>query len=284
MAPNRKNISSLLETLSSNDLQSLQNTVQPKFLPLTHPKEEQQQPKPETQQVESVSYWDWSPEVEQEPIDLFSAASIQSNLIQAANAITESESQRVADHDDYWADQSLAPTVPVTQPQHIECSYWQWPAEQDSKKATIDRILAEERAYELVSGATTEATEIAAETPVSCHVEPSKVANNSYWIWQSLQVAAHTLDASHPSNKYWDWDAQAAQVQSPLQALLEYEAAREFLTAANIVRQLQESQPVEAHRALQASSDDYWSDCQANQYWDMPAAAVVSTGQGYWDM
>jgi hypothetical protein len=282
MAPNRKSVASLGQSISSNDLQSLQNTVQPKFLPLTHPKEEQQQPKPEAQQVESISYWDWSPEVEQEPIGLFSASNIQSNLIQAANAITESESQQVADHDDYWADLSHFIASPATQ--RIECSYWQWPAEQDSKKATIDRILAEERAYELVSGASTEATEIAAETPVSCHVEPSKVANDSYWIWQSQQVAAHTLDASHPSNNYWDWDAQAAQVQSPLQALLEYEAAREFLTAANIVRQLQESQPVEAHRALQASSDDYWSDCQANQYWDMPAAAVVSTGQGYWDM
>jgi hypothetical protein len=284
MAPNRKNIASLLETLSSNDLQSLQNTVQPKFLPLTHPKAEQQQPKPQTQQVESVSYWDWSPEVEQEPVDLFSAANIQSNLIQAANAITESESQQVADHDDYWTDQSQVPAALVTQPQHVECFYWEWPAEQDSKKATIDRILAEERAYELVSGATTEATESAAETPVSRHVEPFKVANDTYWTWQSHQVAAHTLDASHPSNNYWDWDVQAEQVQSPLQALLEYEAVREFLTAANIVRQLQESQPVEVSCALQASSDDYWSECQADQYWDMPAVAVVSTGQGYWDM
>lgn len=37
MAPNRNSVASILETLSSNDLQSLQNTVQPKFLPLTHP-------------------------------------------------------------------------------------------------------------------------------------------------------------------------------------------------------------------------------------------------------
>jgi hypothetical protein len=264
-------------------VQSLQNTVQPKFLPLTDPKEEQQQSKPEAQQVESITYWDWSPEVKQEPVDLFSAANIQSNLMQAATtANTESESQQVADYDDYWADLFQFIASPATQ--RIECSYWEWPAEQDSKKATIDRILAEERAYELVSGATTEATESAAETPVSRHVEPSKVANDTYWTWQSQHVAAYTLDASHPSNHYWDWDAQAAQVQSPLQALIEYEAAREFLTAANIVRQLQESQPVEAPRALQASSDDYWSECQAYQYWDMPAAAVVSTVQGYWDM
>ncbi len=284
MAPNRKSVASLGQSISSNDLQSLQNTVQPKFLPLTHPKEEQQQPKPEAQQVESISYWDWSPEVEQEPVDLFSAANIQSNLIQAANAITESESQQVADHDDYWADRSQAPAALVTQPQHVECSYWKWPADQDSKKAAIDQILAEERAYQLVSAATTEATESAAEAPMSRHVEPSKVANDTYWTWKSQQVAAHTMDASHPSNNYWDWDAQAAQLQSPLQALLEYEAAREFLTAANIVRQLQQSQKFETACALQASSDDYWSECQADQYWDMPAAAVVCTGQGYWDM
>jgi hypothetical protein len=284
MAPNRKNIASLLETLSSNDLQGLQNTIQPKFLPLTHPNEEQQQRKPQTQQVEYVSYWDWSPEVEQEPVDLFSAANIQSNLIQAANAITESESQQVADHDDYWADRSQAPAALVTQPQHVECSYWKWPADQDSKKAAIDQILAEERAYQLVSAATTEATESAAEAPMSRHVEPSKAANDTYWAWQSQQVAAHTLDASHPSNNYWHWDVQAEEVQTPLQALLEYESVREFLTAANIVHQLQQSQRVEAPCALQASSDDYWSECQADQYWDMPAAAVVSTGQGYWDM
>ena len=75
MAPNRKAIASREEILSSNDLQGLlQTTVQPKFLPLTHPEEQQQH---ESQKVrivpqhtsaveDSASYWEWTADVEEE--------------------------------------------------------------------------------------------------------------------------------------------------------------------------------------------------------------------------
>ena len=108
MAPNRKNIPSLIQTFSSSDLQSLQNAIQPKFLPLTHPSEEKKSTlhKPKKPQAgSSASYWDWPADVEQEPIDVLSLSNIESNLIQAANAnaaVAETESEQVPAHDDYW--------------------------------------------------------------------------------------------------------------------------------------------------------------------------------------
>jgi hypothetical protein len=282
MAPNRKNVASLLESLSSNDLQNLQSTIQPKFLPLTDAREAEQHQQPQQQQVkavESVSYWDWDANVVEEPVDVLSTANIASNLIQAAATVV-SESQPVAAHDDYWADQSQ-PVVVVNKPQHVECSYWEWPAEQDSKKATIDRILAEERAFHLVSAAATEETERSA-SPVFLlrQVQSHKESNDQYWAWESNQVASHTMDASHPNANYWDWEEKTEE--HPFQALLEYEAVRQMLTAENIVRQMQWTKVQEC--ATQNKSDDYWtwSEHYGDQYWEAPKSQAVSTG--YWDM
>jgi hypothetical protein len=165
----------------------------------------------------------------------------------------------------------------------VECSYWEWPAEQDSKKATIDLILAEEEAYRLVSGAATEKTEVSA-SPVSPsrQVQSHKESNDQYWAWESNQVAAHTMDASHPNANYWDWEEKTEQ--HPFQALLEYEAVRQMLTAENIVRQMQSTKVEECACAAQNKSVDYWtwSECYGDQYWEAPKSQAVATG--YWDM
>ena len=285
MAPNRKNLTCLLESLSSNDLQNIQNTIQPKFLPLTDAGEaaQQQQPQHQVKAVESVSYWDWDAGVVEEPVNaLNSVANLESNLIQAAAALSESEnSQQVVAHDDYWCGQSSGPTELANKAQHVERSYWEWPADQDSKKATINRILAEERAFQLVSAAATEETELSAG-PVSPsrQVQNHKESNDQYWHCESNQVGAHTMDASHPNANYWDWEEKTEQ--HPFQALLEYEAVRQMLTAENIVRQMQSTKVQEC--ATQNKSDDYWtwSEHYGDQYWETPKSQAVSTG--YWDM
>jgi hypothetical protein len=292
MAPNRKNVSDLVESLSSNDLQSLQNAIQPKYLPLTHPKEEQQhlEKQQQSQQVESVSYWDWPAAVEEEKVVLsLSNVVVSSNLIQSPAAVSSTkESHLVAAHDDYWADyqqsEEAAP-VAVNKPQHIESPYWDWPAEQDSNKATINRILVEEKAYRLVSAATTEDTEMTAESPSEPRqVHTNKASNDQYWRWNSAEVAGHTLDESHPNNSYWDWDANQEEKQEhPFQALLEYEAVRQMLTAESIVSQMQSREAVSS-ACTQERSDDYWgwSEHYGDQYWDFQQPAVVATGS-YWD-
>jgi hypothetical protein len=54
----------------------------------------------------------------------------------------------------------------------------------------------------------------------------SAMTNTGHWAWESNQVAAHTMDASHPNANYWDWEEKTEQ--HPFQALLEYEAVRQI--------------------------------------------------------
>eukprot|EP00339_Tiarina_fusa_P006166 CAMPEP_0117026322 /NCGR_PEP_ID=MMETSP0472-20121206/19367_1 /TAXON_ID=693140 ORGANISM="Tiarina fusus, Strain LIS" /NCGR_SAMPLE_ID=MMETSP0472 /ASSEMBLY_ACC=CAM_ASM_000603 /LENGTH=261 /DNA_ID=CAMNT_0004733305 /DNA_START=48 /DNA_END=833 /DNA_ORIENTATION=+ len=261
MAPNRKNLTGLLQALSSSDLESLQSSVQPKFLPLTHPveqaKQQQQQHHPQqtTQpqtprqpQNESASYWEWTSEdvvEEAEPVDLFSASRLEANLIKDANAAAQQqESQQVAAHDDYWAEadqqQISEQAVVETAPQHVDASYWDWTSKQEESQ--------------------------------------------SYWEWESPKVAPHVVNPSaYPSKaNYWDWETQES-----VKAVLESEAAREFLAAANIVRQLQAAAPVSSS-GTKSSSDDYWTGSEhlGDEYWQAASTPVVAaTGSaGYWDM
>jgi len=287
MAPNRKNIASLVDVLSSSDLQSLQSTVQPKFLPLTDPSEQQQhteQKQQAPQHVESVSYWDWPADVADEAVDVLSLSNIESNLVQATSVSVESN--LVAEHDSYWADQAeeSTPTASVNKPQHVEASYWDWPAEQDMKKSTIDNILAEERAFCLVSGATSEVIEKNSK-PVShsVQIESNKVCNDQYWTWGASGVAPHTMDSSHPANSYWDWETTDEKPDA-IKALLEYEAVRQMLTADNLVKQIQ-SQQVSSASSANEGSDDYWSWSEeyGDRYWEAQQPAVAATGQAYWD-
>lgn len=330
MAPNRKNVNALVETLSSNELESLQHAVQPKptstFLPLTHPKEQHQEKQQEQQQppqpIESASYWDWPSDIQEETSGVLSTANIESNLMAYSNIhnnphlnsngnsnsncncnITDEQyCMQIRAHDDYWADQQEEEQqepnkAPVTKPQHVvlESSYWNWPAEQDSKKATIDRILAEEKAFQLVSGTATEKTLVAQppSTVESQYVHTTKESNHPYWLWESAGIAAHTLDAAHPNTNYWDWHQEkTSNKNQTVQAFLEYEAARQMLMADNVVQQLLQSsqkKPCESACTNPESSKDYdywsWNETYGDRYWEeVPRpAAVAATGKGYWD-
>jgi hypothetical protein len=310
MAPNRKNVSGLVQALSSNDLESLQNAVQPKFLPLTDASESSNQPlakeiKP--QQSSGASYWEWPADAEieqQQQQDLFSVSRIEANLIKdaATTAVQESSSQQVADHDNYWAEEQIKTSTTSTaqeeqepiRAQHVDASYWEWPATQkDVAKACIQRILADEQARERTSAAAIERVQVEAASATTAsstrrQTEATKEYNDGYWQWESAKVASHVADASHPNANYWDWSSSEEQQKaSPIEAILEYEAARELLTASNMIRQLQAAAPVSSS-GTKASSDDYWADAQGygDQYWQWPAEStmtVLATGQRYWD-
>lgn len=205
MPPNRKNVQGLVQTLSSGDLEGLQDAIQPKYQPLTHPSEETK------------------------------------HLAVVATKDDEGTAATEASHD----------------------SYWDWPADQDMKQATIRRILEDEKAREIVSGANIETIEtIASSTKEG--VSEQNAENDDYWSWNSPQVASHVVDPSHPNNNYWDWDGgenntEAKKKESQIQAILEYEAARERMSADHIVHNLQqESSAITSSGGLQSSSDDYW--------------------------
>jgi hypothetical protein len=288
MAPNKRSIASLTATLSNVDLQSLQDTVQPKFLPLTHPSEQQQ-----TQQdtksslaatAVSASYWDWPADQPTEQVNVLSLSNIESNLVQAAQKEDNKEYITVAGDDSYWAEQAQEEPVHVSKPQHVESpSYWEWTSEQDFKKQTIKHILRDEQARQLVSGQAIQQNLMRAAAPQEAvQVQTEKVCNDFYWAWESPVSASHVNDASHPNADYWTWNVEK---KSPVDAIMEYEAARQMLSVAHIVRNLQSQQLVDSPTC--ADSDDYWNEPEdlGDCYWDAAPQQQqsVATG-GYWDM
>ena len=230
MAPNtNKNVTALLQTFSSDDLQHLQASVQAKFLPLS-------------------------------------------------DETSESSTEHTARDDS-----GVVVVANQQQQRQQSASYWDWPADteqqqDDVDKSIIDRIVAEEKAYKVVSGANVELIESHAKDLTS-EKEMKNVSN-----------------VSHSNDKYWAWQEDTQQAASPFQELLEYEAARQMLMVDNIVRQIQSSVKVpsdigyDTAKNDQQIADDYWS--WSEEYYVEPLATsarpVVSVGgssthRGYWD-
>jgi hypothetical protein len=285
MAPNQQSLSTLRATLSNVDLQSLQTTVQPKYLPLTHPNE-QEQTQLETKSVAasevSASYWDWPADQPTEQVNVLSLSNIESNLIQAAQKEDNKEYITVAGDDSYWAEEAQEEPVRVSKPQHLETpSYWEWTSEQDSKKEMIKKILRDDQARQLVSGKAIQQNLLSAAPPQDAvQVQTEKASNDTYWAWESPVSASHVNDASHPNVDYWTWNVEK---KSPVDSIMECEAARQMLSVAHIVGNLQSQQLVDTPTS--AASDDYWNEAEdlGDCYWDdAPQYQAVTTG--YWDM
>jgi hypothetical protein len=304
MPPNRKSVATLTASLSNLDLQS---ALQPTFLPLTHPKAEAQHEQQQREQAKAqtstscASYWDWPCDEPVEQVDVLSLSNIESNLRHCDNANGKHSARLVPSHDDYWAeadqivqdDDDQPPSLAVTQPQHKQgLSYWDWPAPQDARRSMIDMILEEEAARQAVSAAAIEST-LVHNMPGndSTHVYPTKASSGNYWAWESPVYASHTLDATHPNHKYWDWKTEdettaAATSACLLQALMEYEAARQLLTAEHIVHQIQSQSKQTEHTETNADSDEYWnmSENLGDAYWEWeaPKQPPVATTTSYW--
>ena len=295
MAPNRKSVTSIVESLSNADLQSL---VNPKFLPLTNPREEEQESqhevvtRPENQSTASASYWDWPSQepTTTEEIHVLSCDNIVSNLIQAtdSNASSESissanqKSETLAENDAYWAEgesDTASRSQSQSQPQHDD--YWDWHEEHDSKRKLLEEILEEEKARHLVSGDfMVEAVKknVASDAAQVCRCRSS---SDPYWKWESPKTSSY----GHRVHDYWNWDRRCKP--SPLDSLLEYEAARQILSSDNIATNLkfhhEMMETTSKSDTTRPESDDYWmwSEHLGDSYWDTPATQVLTTG--YWD-
>jgi hypothetical protein len=288
MAPNKKSNATLTATLSNVDLESLQNTVQPKFLPLTQPSEQQQTQQetkvsvPVAPTEVSASYWDWPADQPTEQVSVLSLSNIESNLVQAAQKEDNKEYITVAGDDSYWAEQAQEEPLRVSKSRHVESpSYWEWTSEQDSKKETIKNILRDEQARQLVSGKAIQQNLLRAAAPQeAAQVQTGKISNDTYWAWESPVSASHVNDASHPNADYWTWNVEK---KSPVDTIMEYEAARQMLSVAHIVRNLQSQQLV--HSPTCAESDEYWNEPEdlGDCYWDKATQQQAVT-QGYWDI
>ena len=272
MAPNRKNIAVLeLPTDVASQL-----TVQPKFLPLTDPREQQQheearaepqQQKPSAE-IDSASYWDWPADTEAAVQDkkpsmehLFTTAHLEANLIKDSRSnAAAAPSKLVAAHDDYWCDdqqqeEEQQPTV-STQPQHhsnVE-DYWMMPANRTAFKEQV--------AERLTSAAHMEdnlrvAAASAVDTP--SHTNP---AHDAYWTWNSEQQQGQI--PAHDS--YWQWDTLTPEQeqQRVLANIVESERARQLLTADHIEKQLMAGMNAVCNKNVIVSA----APAEAG-YWDM---------------
>lgn len=165
MAPNRKSLSSLVQTFSSQDLEGLHQTVQAKYLPLTHSQggaitSEESSVYGAFNDGSSTSYWEWSANVPETDICVLSTDNIVSNLIQASNGCTssskeESSRQTVAQHDAYWAEESSSSVAPVVD----AVDYWTW-----------ETSMSEDIAWPLVSAA-------------KQRREDEQIDSDTYWAW-----------------------------------------------------------------------------------------------------
>jgi hypothetical protein len=251
MAPNRKSLSALAQTLSLADLEGLQSTVQPKYLPLTHPATTPAAPEAVSQQSNAdadadASYWEWSSEedVPTETVCILSTANIVSNLIQSSSSEQE---ETLAEHDDYWTEGEQQQRVeePVaapscSAPQHETASYWDWSVAEEEEHVT--------------------------RSAVPC--------SQSYWTWESspsAPVVVSTPNANADSD-YWGWETSPQDVAK-------------LVLATSVLSQIKKQQ--QRH----SDSYWTWTDDHHEQYWLMPsttsttpAAAVAATGnKGYWE-
>lgn len=284
MAPNRKQLNLL-------SLADLDIPVQAKFLPLTHPLEQAQQTikervrtptKPVT--TETASYWDWPADVPEEPKDLFSASSLESNLIKDSQRELSSDivyATDVAENDDYW-NESVEEPVSVTKPQHD--TYWSWPA--DPEDARIAAILKDEATRQQFS-----ADRIVEDLVNTRSIDTSsqqKPESDSYWSWESSPalIVSESLDAVY-SQSYWEWksdDRSKAEVNKLeiIRSILESEACRQVVSLAKIEENLQKATMPETCSTL-ASSDDYWSwPVSEDNYWSWSTKPVTCV-TGYWE-
>jgi hypothetical protein len=265
MAPNRKHVATI--ELPVDAIEHLRNAIQPKFLPLTDPREQQQQQHESQAQVQQhcdyASYWDWTADTqaeEEEPSKehLFSTARIEANLIQDAKRIAEaSPSDLVAAHDDYWCEEHAEPeedSPSQTKPQHDE--YWHMPA----NRIEFRQQVAERRTSSNQIQASLQAASAQSVTPSRTHA-----ANDSYWMWSVER--SQRQDIQHDDD-YWQWNTlsnEKEKQQELISNILEYERARQLLTADHIEKKLVEGFcPTTMKNTVLSAAPS-----QDTGYWDM---------------
>ena len=318
MAPNVKQL-----FLLSQQLQDLE-IVQPKFLPLTDPREQEQRDELEQQwsskessehgelsSADTCSYWDWPAEEVDEPSpveDEFSASCIEANLIAEANKLRVKTNKKAVDirEDSCWDEMveaeldssvdndfdSESKAKSVTVPQH-EVSYWDWPV--DTKKVMIDSILQDEMARVQVSSESIQrrlVIEKIRRMKENDETQQPDPAHDAYWAWKSPVVSPTSLDASHPNFSYWDWMCDSGcesngdhlEKTKLLEKILQEEKLRIMLSIENVERTEQRSCAKEIV-SCRSSTDDYWTfDAKEDEGGHYWEWDTTTDSESYWVM
>lgn len=258
MAPNRKNISTLVDSLEGLDVA---NVVQSKYLPLTHASEE-------FKHVEKTTV---EPKIVIEPkVEETKAEEKEEDYI--INTETEAS---------YW---DWEPEEEVSEKDQL--------IQQILKEEEIRQKLSSSRIEENLVKDAAESKEEDAEIVVSAE------NSDDYWNEAPAVVTAqHLKDASHPRNNYWDWeDAQMEDKnQSMIATILRDEAARQLMAVSHVEQTLKNAAPVSKDGAKPtAAHDSYWnwdSACVAphvvdethprNNYWDWETKEEEEVQNGF---
>jgi hypothetical protein len=272
MAPNRKNIVSL--DLPA-EVEGLRNTVQAKYLPLTDPREQEQNQNEQVQPKAtdaSESYWEWPAdtqaieEEENKVAHIFSVQHIESNLIKDAQKYVSSPSNKMSEHDEYWADESQVvdeEQQTPKKPQHVSDGFWYWPAN--------EKIYKEEQAQRLTSTSNIESNLRSSVNRSEGSSNGNRKDHDGYWTWdESSQkrikdIPSRTVDPS-PSFDYWTWDTISPEDEKKkiIETILEEERIRQLLSSEHIEEQLRNSSfqlnNKESHAVLPpvSATGGYW--------------------------
>jgi hypothetical protein len=273
MPPNRRSNVDVVNTVASISVSSLQ----PKFLPLTHPQEEEQR----RQSIESSRHkfpgssdeeihaghtedspWDWQsePESRQCVIDrirheekirqLLSVTHLEESAKQTRPRTQDgirSNNKKIVD-DDYWFMPPEERDGRVVYSTQSELSfYWDWPShtKQEEKDLTIQSILMDERCRQLVSmdhiekNLTKQAAIMATAPLANPHLNPE---NDAYWDWNNPQKASDVSDQDNRTVSYWDWpndvDAQEQEKTRIIQDVLQEERIRQSMSVEHLESKL----------------------------------------------
>ena len=208
MPPNRKSNVDVVDNHVINV-----NDLQPKFLPLTHPNEaqqdgskgqqalqQQQQQQHSQQEASHDAYWNWPSDQDrkQDMIErileedrirkILSATHLEENAVQQMDT-SPSQIRTNAVDEDYWQWPSEESDIRGANrdPSHPSQDYWNWPthSKEEEKKLLIQNILEEDRCHRLLSIDHVEQNLKKHVIPPSSPKSSINVANDEYWTWDS---------------------------------------------------------------------------------------------------
>ena len=256
MAPNKKSLSLLVQSLSNHDLTGL---IKSEYLPLTHAKSavapvERQAVIRNTES--SQGYWNWTADAEGEAQESTACNDIEDSFSEGSVHLTAAEKASYWDESTYNAGDTLAEQE----------SYWNWSAN------TNDHLLT--------------ATHI--EANLASFVEPNVVRiinaadTDKYWEVVSVKdKETQTICSGVDSHDYWNTPNTTHDIKNSFfNLILKEDAIRQMLSAEHVVAECTKN-----------ASDSYWqweepSNQDNNNYWVWKAESrPISLGpENYWDM
>jgi hypothetical protein len=127
---------------------------------------------------------------------------------------------------------------------HPAQSYWNWPAQEETKEQLIARILEEERVRQLLSVSHVEnnlVIQAQQQRKTEENVEMVSAPETDDDYWKDYTPATRT---AQPQPSYWEWPTltEEEQRQQLIQQILEEEACRQTFSVAHIQKNLMTKQ------------------------------------------